>query len=604
MSNQDPSIHFNGINAVTGNYALTCNPTQLMQRVHPSLKREQALYSDAVTNDKLKKKVYRDVRHGINPTKLEETGWGIIFAHADPQIAAIQEALSPLLHLRTQQAGPYYRIFTGHEAYRFYETETRYETKTEFLRRFRVSAGAVDPKNGVPYYLLLIGSPELIPYEFQYELDIQFAVGRLDFETLDEYEHYAKAVVAAETGQQPLAPTASFFSVVNADDSATEKTDRLLTQPLIDALSHTPGWNFTAHQGAAANRAQLEALLGGAQKPALLFTASHGIEFPAGDPRQETHQGALLCSEWPGPREWHGALPESFYFAGDHLASNADPSGMIAFHFACYGGGTPQFNEYGDPAAMQADSRQSPLANRPFVAHLPKKLLGHPKGGALAVVSHVDRAWSYSYQQRETAQTTIFESTLMRLLEGHRLGWALEFFNSRYAELAATLSQEINRMEWGRSQLVPYEFASLWTENHDARNYVVLGDPAVRVAVTGTQALGRIAQPAAIPLATDGRPVTISKADWHQTPATVKSALLTALRQIDQLSVQHDQGPDTTPVMRQPVLRDGGRSTGSQVRSAPTRGGALRDGSANRGGAIRGGTTRSGQPAADDEPEQ
>lgn len=170
----------------------------------------------------------------------------------------------------------------------------------------------------------------------------------------------------------------------------------------------------------------------------------------------------------------------------------------------------------------------------------------------------------------------------------------MEHFNSRYAELSADLSNAINRMSWG-AQIEPYELATLWKENHDARNYIVLGDPAVRVAVAGDSALGMDNRPSAIPRYSDGRPVTISVADWQQTPITVKTALTTALQQLDQLNAQLAQNT-AAPVTPPPVYRDGGRSSGAQLRSATTRGGVMRD-----GGALRGGVTRSGQPPVDED---
>lgn len=582
--------HFNGINAVTGDYGLSMGVEEFVQRVLPrndstALRRQQDEYNTAVKDGK--KETYRGVREGVDGTKLDQAGWGLLFAHADRRIDAIQEALSPLLALRKAQAGPYYRVFTGPHAYR------PGESKTDFLGRFNIGTGAVDPKKGVPYYLLLIGGPALIPYEFQYLLDVQFAVGRLDFDTLDEYATYAKAVVAAETGQQQLDRTATFFSVTNPNDKATATTDKFLVQPLVEALSTgSSHWTIKSYGGQEAKRSQLDALLGGPRKPAILFTASHGIEFPFGDPRQERQQGALLCDEWPGPEQWHGPLPEDFYFAGDHLASTADPSGMIAFHFACYGGGTPQYDDF---ATAAGNAQRPAIAERPFVAHLPKKLLGHPKGGALAVVSHVDRAWSYSYQRDQTPQTAVFEDALKILFAGQPLGWALEHFNSRYAELSADLSNAINRMSWD-AQIEPYELATLWKENHDARNYIVLGDPAVRVAVAGDSTLGLNNRPAIIPRYSDGRPVTISVEDWQQTPITVKALLSSSLRELDKLNEQLAQNTTAAPVTPPPVYRDGGRSSGAQLRSAPTRGGAMRD-----GGALRGGVTRSGQPPKDDD---
>lgn len=587
---------FNGINAVTGTYGLTLDAGELVERVfgradRSTLRQMQQEYTTAVKDGK--KKTTRGVRQGVDATKLEGAGWGILFAHADARIDEIKEALAPLLALRKARAGEYYREFTGVDAYR------PGETKTEFLRRFNVGAGPVDPKRGVPYYLLLIGSPELIPYEFQYQLDVQFAVGRLDFDTVAEYASYAGSVVAAETGQQQLAPTATFFSVTNPDDSATAGTDRHLVRPLVDALTPiTPGWEIHTHRAQDATRPRLEALLGGDQKPALLFTASHGIEFPPGHPQQETHQGALLCHEWPGPQQWQGKgeLDEAFYFAGEHLASSADPSGMIAFHFACYGGGTPQYYDFERPSASAgAETDRNFIAKRPFVAHLPKKLLGHPRGGALAVVAHVDRAWSYSYRRDGTPQTAVFEDALKILFAGQPLGWALEHFNNRYAELAADLSNEINRMEWG-NDIEPFELAVLWTENHDARNYIVLGDPAVRVA--GGYVPGASERPVAIPVLSDGRPVTVSDADWAQTPLSVRTALVDALQQIERLHADVTRAEAAAEQSR-PVYRDGGRSRGATLRSATTRGGATRGGTP-RGGTTRGGTTRSDHSAGDD----
>ena len=577
---------FNGINAVTGDYGLQWSADDLVQRVFggaadAKLLRRQEEFAQAVKDTK--KENVRGVRESVDGTKLAEAGWGIIFAYADPNLEAIKEALQPLLALRAAQAGPYFRVFTGPDAYR------PGETKTEFLRRFNIGTGAVDPKMGVPYYLLLIGNPELIPFEFQYQLDIQFAVGRLDFESPEEYANYAKAVLAAEMGQQPLARTAAFFSVTNDDDSATAATDKYLVQPLTAKLAATPHWAFTAHRGSNATRSQLDALLGGEQKPALLFTASHGIEFPAGDPLQERRQGALLCNEWPGPQEWRGPLPESFYFAGDHLSDSTDPSGLIAFHFACYSGGTPQFYDFEQPSGnpLATGAARQPIADRPFVANLPKQLLGHPRGGALAVVSHVDRAWSYSYRQGETPQTAVFEDALTRLFAGQPLGWALEFFNTRYAELAADLSDTINRMRWG-SRLEAYQVASLWTENHDARKYIVLGDPAVRLAVAPLAGSESESQTIPILATPDGRPLEVSVADWAQTPPSVKSLLVRSLENAEKLTTQLAQAA-ASPAARSPVYRDGGRSSGVQPPSAATRGGAM------RGGATRSGQSRSGE---------
>ena len=72
-----------------------------------------------------------------------------------------------------------------------------HEFLKDWLKRHGVALGAVTPTK-VPY-LLLVGTPDAIPFEFQYLLDIEYAVGRLAFDSPDQYGPYAESVVHYET---------------------------------------------------------------------------------------------------------------------------------------------------------------------------------------------------------------------------------------------------------------------------------------------------------------------------------------------------------------------------------------------------------------------
>jgi hypothetical protein len=65
------------------------------------------------------------------------------------------------------------------------------------------------------------------------------------------------------------------------------------------------------------------------------------------------------------------------------------------------------------------------------------------------------------------------------VLVGKRLGYAMEAFNLRYAELAADLSERIEQIQLYGEQYEESELAHMWIHNSDARNHAVLGDPAV-----------------------------------------------------------------------------------------------------------------------------
>ncbi len=470
-------LYFNGVNGATGDYGL---PPMSGSQVAAVIKGEP---DEAFLKDLKWRSGQKDARHfgvteGVDANRLDEAGWGVIFAHnADP---ALCEALSPLLKLRENQAGERFRVYERGDGFRVGK-----DNKTDFLRRHSVGPGPVDPAK-VPYYLLIVGSPEEIPYRFQSQIDVQFAVGRIDFGSdLDAYQNYAQSVVAAETGGTKLPRSMGFFGVSNEDDAATRLSSEHLIAPLVAHVGkEQPGWEARTYLKDGATKADLTRLLGGEDTPSLLFTASHGMEFPAGDPRQLPHQGALLCQDWPGPKAWrgHGSIPQDHYFAADDLPANANLLGLMGFFFACYGGGTPRLDEF---AKQAFKDQRAEIAPHAFLANLPTRMLANPGGGALAVVGHVERAWGCSFVwQGAGAQTAVFESALDCLLQGQTVGAAIEYFNERYAELATVLSDELEEMEYGK-MVDPYDLAGMWTANNDARGYMIMGDPAVRLPLAG-----------------------------------------------------------------------------------------------------------------------
>ncbi len=107
------------------------------------------------------------------------------------------------------------------------------------------------------------------------------------------------------------------------------------------------------------------------------------------------------------------------------------------------------------------------------------------------------------------------------------MGDVLDYLHARYAELATELSTRIEDIR-DMKRFDPPELAALWTGTNDARGYVILGDPAVRLDFAADTSVTPTNTPIVVPAtpaasASPPRPDGVGEADWAATPASVRA---------------------------------------------------------------------------------
>lgn len=547
----DDLLYFNGINGTTGDYLTPPMPVgrfidAIVESMNDRSRRElDEFHENDLELRRESKEKHLGVMAGVDATKLAEAGWGVIFAEDDEQRPAIMEALAPLLKHRQEQVGSLYAEFPGSEGRRGYQKGDDY---LSFLGQRHVSTGPAEPDK-VPYYLLIVGSPEQIPYEFQYMLDVQYAVGRLHFAAdspgatnalLTKYENYARAVVASETGGPGGGPLglprrAGFFAPRNPGDRATATSVDYMVKPLAAQLTERgEDWQIDVWSEGQATKDRLKQLLGGGETPALLFTASHGMAYDPDDQQQRRWQGALLSTELTKSGEyWEKVNPERHFFSADDVGMDDNFRGLIAFHFACFGAGTPSRNDFWfktNPKLAEV------LASGDFVARLPQEVLGHSRA-ALAIIGHVDRAWGSTFLwpgMNDQPQLAAYKAAMIELMAGKPVGLAMEYFNERYGELAARIAEQVNRIR-GAVPYDPRSFVGDWTAYSDARNFIILGDPAVRLPLAQAGAVGsafevRQAISLSVPAVGDSQPLAAALSPMQESTSSTTNPRHETLR--------------------------------------------------------------------------
>jgi hypothetical protein len=465
-------IYFNGIDPDTGTYAI---PPRSIDDLAKGVRARPVVAAVAELHGETPRSYA--MPWGLDLTDLAQAGWAVIFPEGTPQ--EVRDALAPLLEHRRKQAGDLFKVLDCKKG----------EQVRDWYRRYQIAAGTF-AADVVPYFLLLASPPTAVPFDFQYLLGIEYAVGRLAFDKAEEYAQYARSVVAYETASSiSNRKEIVYWGTRHDGDPATNLSVSLLLEPLANGVPGGPsslkdpihakaGYARKLYSGDEAVRDALLDTLHSDKPPAVLFTASHGMSVKAGRPNQVTENGGLLCQDWPG----FGSVQREYYLAAADVADNANVGGLVAFFFACFGGGTPDADQF--LMDLSQAGTLPPVAPQPFVAALPRRLLAHPRGSALAVVGHVDRAWGYSIQPQKMtgAQIGPFRNGLGFILDGSPVGYAVtQQFGQRYAALSTALLGAVSPTAPAYMRLSDRDLVASWLERNDAQNYVLLGDPAVRI---------------------------------------------------------------------------------------------------------------------------
>jgi hypothetical protein len=322
-----------------------------------------------------------------------------------------------------------------------------------------------------PHYLLLVGGPDRFPFELQHALDLRMITGRLDVSdtpggpfSWDACRRYAEKVAAYERGEIGLTAKPLFYSLNNQTET------RISHNHLVLKVSRTIPGGVTELYGSDATVGNLLAVLTAETAPGFVFTASHGVEFPA-DP---IRWGALTDAAYRG-RADDALVSAQLVHASERFAH-----GSIIFSFACFSAGVPDrsivdFLASDGGAVIEMGARVAPL---------PRQLLGSPKG-PVAFVGHVDRvsavAFQSSFGMTGIAPYRDFASWLRQ--KSSTIGRALETMRENARSVGAQVagSLALAAQSTGDSATVKTvkEAGRKWVGFYDYRGFILLGDPAV-----------------------------------------------------------------------------------------------------------------------------
>lgn len=338
-------------------------------------------------------------------------------------------------------------------------------------------------RGALPMYLMIYGAPTIIPWSFQYQLNSDRFVGRLDPRG-QGVENYLAALKADWTDSRADSGAPLLWTVDHGGGDITQLMASVLGDALWSRfLTDAEMLRRLRLGGGDATGAQLIAAFA-ELRPAFVTTTSHGLtSTPAA--------GSLSDSI---------GIPVDATFAAidlDALFAAWSPGGMIWYAHACCSAGSDAPSRFVDlfasgdamrtmldGVATHSGACTSPLAQRLLGANAP----------ARAFVGHVEPTFDWTLRDPATGQplaNTLIDALYNQLFsrgpggQPTPIGYALaKLFDEADAFFTAWVAAiaEVNRGTPSASDWALYRKLA----GYDRQGTVILGDPAVSIPLAGT----------------------------------------------------------------------------------------------------------------------
>jgi len=440
---------------------------------------------------------------GGDPGNLREQRWGLVVPRG-PEGKRLREIIAPLTRLREEQQGSkaiVYEVEPG------MTTEQTWDWWADVYKNDTHDGKRITERER-PRYLLALGGPEQISWDFQTTAGNDLFLGRLAFQADGDYEAYVEKVLRHEGTRPTTAARALFHTVRDGTKATTLGYDDLMRPALEAAREGADDGGFATQNilvlGQESQGVSLTSFLeaAAAPTPTMLFTISHG----SGAPRQ----GWKSVEE---QQRFQGAMQ---FTAGQQLSYEGVEKGSflpggVWFFVACLSAGTPSTSEYYHwlkrlqemgSYRRSIDNVLDSLPKRgevPFVARLPQAALANPDG-PISVVGHVDLAWTFSFCEERmdargeleiVSRSSRFDDVFRQMVAGTRVGASCNSLNTVFNNANGELTSIFNQAEkYAVKGVAPAEnpakkrrMAKLWLTRQDLAAYVTLGDPAAHLNV-------------------------------------------------------------------------------------------------------------------------